>query len=138
MLVEDLRGIGQGALSLSRMVLFWVSLGFVLSAVFGTVIPHGWWARFLGPSPFGLLATLGVAAAVEVCSEGTAPVAVELYRHTGALGNAFGFLMGGVVTDFTELSVVWANMGKKVVGWLLLITLPQVFLLGMILNLWGR
>lgn len=137
-LSEDLKGVAQGSWGLAQMVLFWVALGFVLSAVFGTVIPHGWWARFLGPTVLGLLWTLGIATVFEVCSEGTAPVAVELYRQTGALGNAFGFLMAGVVTDFTELSVVWANLGKKVVGWLLLVTLPQVFLLGMAMNWLGR
>jgi hypothetical protein len=137
-LLEDLRGIFQGAWTLGQMVLFWVSLGFFLSALLGTTIPEGWWSRFLGPTPLGLLATLGVATVLEVCSEGTAPLAVELYKKTGALGNAFGFLMGGVVTDFTELSVVWANLGKKAVGWLLAVTLPQVFLLGMLMNFLGR
>jgi uncharacterized membrane protein YraQ (UPF0718 family) len=135
---EDLKGIARGSWALSRMVLLWVALGFALSAVLGTVIPQAWWSRYLGPSFLGLLATLAVATAIEVCSEGTAPVAVELYRQTGALGNAFGFLMGGVVTDVTELSLLWGNLGRKVVGWYLLVTLPQVFLWGMALNLLGH
>jgi len=33
--------------------------------------------------------TLIVATIMEVCSEGTAPLAFELYRQTGAFGNAF-------------------------------------------------
>ena len=134
-LADDLKGIAHGSLALSRMVLFWVSLGFTFSSVLGAVIPIHWWSRFFGPTFLGLLATLGVAMVIEVCSEGTAPIAVELYRQTGALGNAFGFLMGGVVTDFTELSLLWANLGRKAVGWYLLVTLPQVFLWGMVLNL---
>ncbi len=137
-LTEDLRAILKGSWELGRMVLFWVALGFTLSAVFGAAVPQHWWGRWLGPSALGLLATMGIAAAFEVCSEGTAPLAVELYRRTGALGNAFGFLMGGVVTDFTELSVLWANLGPKAVGWLLLVTLPQIFLLGMVMNLLAR
>ncbi len=133
----DIRGVAGGTWELAQMVIFWVAVGFSLSAFFGAAVPQGWWSRFLGPTPLGLAATLGLATVFEVCSEGTAPLAVELYRKTGALGNAFGFLMGGVVTDFTELSVVWANLGRKVVGWLLLATLPQVFILGMIMNLLG-
>ena len=120
------------------MVLLWVAIGFSLSAILGTLIPAAWWGRFLGPGWLGLLATLGLATVIEVCSEGTAPMAVELFRRTGALGNAFAFLMAGVVTDVTELSVVWANLGKKTVGWLLLATLPQVFLWGMVMNMLGR
>ena len=135
---EDLKGIARGTWGLGQMVLLWVALGFTLSAVFGNVIPSTWWSRFLGPTWIGLLATLGLATLFEVCSEGTAPLAVELYRRTGALGNAFGFLMAGVVTDFTELSAVWANLGRAAVGWLLLVTLPQVFLIGMVMNLVGR
>lgn len=133
-LVSDLRGIARGARTLAQMVLLWVALGFVLSAVLGTAIPQGWWGRWLGPTPLGLLATLGVATIVEVCSEGTAPLAVELYRQTGALGNAFAFLMGGVVTDLTELSALWANLGRRAVLWLLVVTLPQVFVIGWVLN----
>ena len=133
----DVRGVARGTWELAQMVLLWVAVGFTVSAVLGAVIPQGWWSRFLGPTPLGLLATLGVATLFEVCSEGTAPLAVELYRRTGALGNAFGFLMGGVVTDFTELSMLWGNLGPRAVGWLLLVTLPQVFILGMIMNLLG-
>ncbi|MBI4227628.1 MAG: ATPase, partial [Candidatus Omnitrophica bacterium] len=58
----------------------------------------------------------------------------EIYRHTGALGNSFAFLMGGVVTDWTELSLLWATIGRRTVGWLLLVTLPQVFVVGYLLN----
>ncbi len=134
----DAKGVARGSWELGQMVLFWVALGFTLSAVFGNVIPHTWWGRFLGPTWLGLLTTLGLATIFEVCSEGTAPLAVELYRRTGALGNAFTFLMAGVVTDFTELSVVWANLGRGAVGWILLVTLPQVVLIGMVMNLLRR
>ncbi len=133
-LVGDMRGIARGTWGLAQMVLFWVALGFTFSAAVGVWVPQRWWGHFFGPNVWGMLATIAVATVIEVCSEGTAPVAVELYKQTGALGNAFAFLMAGVVTDFTELSLLWANLGKKVVGWLLLVTLPQVFLLGMLMN----
>lgn len=135
---QDLRGVARGTWNLSEMVLLWVAIGFTASAVLGAVVPHGWWSRWMGPTAGGLLATMAVATVIEVCSEGTAPLAVELYRQTGALGNAFGFLMGGVVTDWTELSLLWATIGRRTVGWLLLVTLPQVFVLGYLLNHWGR
>ena len=105
-LLRDARGIVRGMIPLGRMVLGWVQLGLALSAVVGGLVPHAIFQRFLGPSLVGLLATLLVATVIEVCSEGTAPLAYEVYRHTGALGNAFAFLMGGVVTDYTELAVL--------------------------------
>ena len=133
--VEEMKAVARGSWNLAQMVLFWVALGFTLSALLGTVVPPGWWSRWMGPTPLGLLATLGFATVIEVCSEGMAPLAVELYHKTGALGNAFAFLMAGVVTDFTELSVIWANLGPKVVGWVLVVTLPQVFLIGWLMNM---
>ena len=136
-LAGDFRGVVGGMVPLGRMVLGWVQLGLILSAAFGTLIPHDLFERFLGPSLVGLLLTLLLAAVIEVCSEGTAPLAFELYRHTGAFGNAFAFLMGGVVTDYTELGALWMNIGKRTVLWLLLVTLPLVVGIGWLLNLWS-
>lgn len=133
-LVRDAQGVLRGMVPLGRMVLGWVQLGLVLSALAGGLVPHGAFERFLGPSVGGLFLTLGVATVIEVCSEGTAPLAYELYRHTGALGNAFAFLMGGVVTDYTELAVVWTSIGRRTVLWLLAVTLPLVLLVGLVLN----
>jgi uncharacterized membrane protein YraQ (UPF0718 family) len=79
--------------------------------------------------------TILVATIFEICSEGTSPLAFEIYKQTGAFGNAFAFLMGGVVTDYTEVGLIWINLGKKTALWMLAITLPQVILLGWIFNL---
>jgi len=136
-LLADARGVLWGMVPLGRMVLGWVQLGLVLSALLGSLVPHEAFVHWLGPSMGGLLLTLVVAAVIEVCSEGTAPVAFEIYRHTGALGNAFGFLMGGVVTDYTELGALWSTIGPRTVLWILLVTLPLVLVMGWILNLWS-
>ena len=133
-LSRDARGVLAGMVPLGRMMLGWVQLGLILSALLGGLVPHGLIDRFLGPTPAGLTLTLFAAAVIEVCSEGTAPLAYEIYRHTGALGNAFAFLMGGVVTDYTELIVLWRNIGRRTVLWMLVVTLPMVMLLGLVLN----
>jgi uncharacterized membrane protein YraQ (UPF0718 family) len=134
-LLHDARGVLAGTVPLGRMVLGWVQLGLLLSSLIGGLVPHGVFERWMGPSLGGLLVTLAAAAVIEVCSEGTAPLAFEFYRHTGALGNAFAFLMGGVVTDYTELAALWTNIGRRTVLWILLITLPLVVIVGSILNL---
>jgi hypothetical protein len=82
--------------------------------------------------------TLGFATIIEVCSEGMAFLAFELYKQTGAMGNAFVFLMAGVVTDLTEISLVWKNMGWKSAVMMILITIPQVVLVGYVVNLFVR
>ena len=85
-----------------------------------------------------MLATLLLATVMEICSEGTSPFAFEIYRQTGALGNSFLFLMGGVVTDYTEIGLLWHNVGRKTAVWLPLITIPQVFAFGVLANLLFR
>ena len=135
-LAADLQGILTGMIPLGRMVLGWVQFGLILSTLLGSLVPHHFISRYLGPSLGGLLLTMLTAAVIEVCSEGTAPLAFELYRHTGALGNSFAFLMGGVVTDYTELGALWTTIGRRTVFWMLIVTLPLVLVMGILLNLW--
>jgi uncharacterized membrane protein YraQ (UPF0718 family) len=89
----------------------------------------------MGPTIFGMMVTLLFATILEVCSEGTSPLAFEIYRQTGALGTPFVFLMAGVVTDYTEIGLLWANVGKKVALWLPIIAIPQVIVLGILANI---
>jgi hypothetical protein len=88
----------------------------------------------LGANVLGLLLTLAGATVIEVCSEGSAAIAFEIYNKTSALGNSFVFLMAGVSTDYTEIGLLWTNIGKRTALWLPAITVPQVVLLGYIAN----
>ena len=133
---QDIRAVARGGWMLADMVIWWLVIGFFLASVLGTFIPHEGLMRYFGPTVLGLLATMAMASVIEICSEGSAPLAFELFRHTGALGNSFAFLMGGVVTDVTELGLVWTNLGKRTALWMVALTLPQVFLLALLLNRW--
>lgn len=130
----DAAAVGRGALALADMTLWWVLIGVILSSVAATYIPENIFHRYMGPSMLGLLATLALATVMEVCSEGTAPLAFTIYKQTGAFGNAFVFLMAGVVTDFTEIGLIWANVGKKTALWIPAVAVPQVILLGILAN----
>ena len=88
----------------------------------------------MGPTLLGLLVTLVLATIIEVCSEGTAPLAFEIFKQTNAFGNSFVFLMAGVATDYTEIGLIWSNIGKKTAIWLPIVTVPQIILLGYIFN----
>ena len=44
--------------------------------------------------------------------------------------------MAGVVTDYTELGVLWSTIGRRTVLWLLVVTLPLVIGAGLVLNVW--
>ncbi len=131
---SDIKGIIKGAVSLSNMVLWWILIGMGLAGLAGAYVPANIFTNYMGPTIFGLLVTLLVATVIEVCSEGSAPMAFELFRQTGAFGNSFVFLMAGVVTDYTEIGLLWHNVGKRVAVWLPIITVPQVIILGIVAN----
>jgi len=61
-------------------------------------------------------------------------MAFEIFRQTRALGNSFVFLMAGVVTDYTEIGLIWHNIGRKTAIWLPIISVPQVIIMGLIAN----
>ena len=132
---EDLRGVILGMISISNMVLWWVLIGMGLASITGAYIPAEIFHNYLGPSFVGLILTLLLAIIIEVCSEGSAPMAFEIFKRTGAFGNSFVFLMAGVATDYTEIGLIWHNIGKRSAIWLPLITLPQIILLGIIGNI---
>jgi len=128
------RGVAGGAIDLAVMVLPWILVGILLGGLVSTFVPQHVFHHYFGPTLLGLLITLALATVLEVCSEGTSPLAFTIYRETGAFGNAFAFLMGGVVTDVTEIGLVWKNLGPRTALWMLAISLPQVVVLGWMLN----
>jgi uncharacterized membrane protein YraQ (UPF0718 family) len=131
---NSVTGVTRGAVNLANMVLWWIIIGFLIAAVIRTWVPHDWLMDYFGPDLMGLLLTLGVATVIEVCSEGSSPIAFEIYNAVGTLGNPFVFLMAGVVTDYTEIGLLWANIGKRTAIWLPVVTVPQVLLLAVLLN----
>jgi uncharacterized membrane protein YraQ (UPF0718 family) len=131
---EDLRGIIKESLLLARMIIWWLVIGIVVAATVRSFLPHEWFWQYLGATPMGMGVTLLFATVLEVCSEGTAPLAFELYHQTHAFGNVFLFLLAGVVTDYTEIGLLWGNVGWRTAVALPLISVPQVILWGIFLN----
>jgi uncharacterized protein len=134
-LKQDFQGVAKGLIMLSQMVLWWILLGMLLASLAGAFIPAHFFHKYMNATLLGLMMTLFLATVIEVCSEGSSPLAFEIYRQSGALGNSFTFLMAGVVTDYTEIGLLWSNVGRRVALWLPLVTVPQVLLLGYIFNL---
>lgn len=133
-LAQDTRAVLRGAWALADMTLWWLLIGIGISGLAAAFVPTELFRRTMGPTFPGLLATLLLATVMEVCSEGTAPVAFEIFKQTGAFGNAFVFLMAGVVTDYTEIGLVWSNIGRRTALWLPAVTVPQVVVLGILAN----
>lgn len=122
----------------SRMVFRWLLFGIVLASIIRTFVPLDLYQQLFGPTVAGLFLTLVAATIIEVCSEGSTPIAADLLTRAAAPGNAYTFLMAGVSTDYTEIMVLRdATKTWRIPLFLPLITLPQILILGFILNQLG-
>jgi len=133
-IAASFRGIISGSWALSKIVLWWLLIGMIMASAARAFIPEDFFMHYMGATFLGMVVVLTLATIIEVCSEGSAPMAFEIFRQTGAFGNSFVFLMAGVATDYTEIGLIWANIGKKAAIWLPIITVPQILLLGYIFN----
>ncbi len=127
-------GILKGSWRLTKMVLWWILIGMFFASLARAYISHEMFSAYLGATIFGLFITLILATIIEVCSEGTAPLAFEIFNQTGAFGNSFVFLMAGVATDYTEIGLLYSNIGKRTAFFVPLITVPQILVLGYLFN----
>jgi uncharacterized membrane protein YraQ (UPF0718 family) len=119
----------------SRMIVRWLLLGVLLAAAIKTFIPVESFQTYFGATLAGLGLTLVAATILEICSEGSTPIAADLVTRAAAPGNGFAFLMTGVSTDYTEIMSLKETTGSwKIALFLPLITLPQVVLLAWLMN----
>lgn len=122
----------------SKMVFRWLLFGIVLATAIRAFVPLDTYQTLFGPTVVGLLLTLLAATVIEVCSEGSTPIAADIVTRAAAPGNGFTFLMAGVATDYTEVMVI-RDMTKswKIALFLPLISLPQILVIGWVLNQLG-
>ena len=119
----------------ARVVIRWGLFGILMAAGVRALVPPEQFAVWFGATMGGLWLTLLAATVIEVCSEGTVPVAADLMVRAQAPGNSFTFLMAGVSTDYTEiLSIRDTTASWKIALCLPLISLPQILAIGIVLN----
>lgn len=131
---EAWRGVFSGAIHLMNMVFWWIIIGFLAAVFIRAYVPAHIFVEWLGPGVGGVLITLAVATVIEICSEGSAPLAFEIFNKVGSFGNPFVFLMAGVATDYTEIGLLWTNIGKRTAIWLPIVAVPQIVALGLLFN----
>ncbi len=119
----------------SKMILRWIFFGVILASLIRTFVSPDQFKTYFGPTFLGLFITVGMATILEVCSEGSTPIAADILTRAKSPGGAFAFLMTGVSTDYTEIMALKeATKRWKIAFFLPLVTLPQILLLAWILN----
>ena len=125
-------------LSGSQMVLRWILFGFVLTGLIRAFVDDASFQQYFGPTLAGLFLTLFATTVIEVCSEGSSPIAADLLTRAHAPGNAFVFLMAGAATDYTEImSLRETTRSWRATLALPLICTPQVVLIGWLIHRFG-
>jgi len=125
----------KAACSESRMILRWIFLGIIIAACIRTFVHPDDFSSLVGPTLIGLALTIGAATIIEVCSEGSSPIAADIFNRAQAPGNAFAFLMAGVSTDYTEIIILkQISSSWRYAIALPLLSLPQIILLGWLIN----
>lgn len=120
----------------SKMLFRWLFLGIIITALIQVFVPTSWYQSWFGPHLIGLILTLLAATLIEVCSEGSVPIASDLFTRAQAPGNAFAFLMAGASTDYTEVMALQEVTGSWKLALLLpLITIPQILIISWLMNL---
>ena len=133
---KNLKSLAVAGWTESRMILRWIFFGIALAGVIRAAVPTDVFQDYFGPTMIGLLLTLVATTVIEVCSEGSSPIAADLLTRAAAPGNAFTFLMAGAATDYTELMALRETTKSWRLSLMLpLITVPQVILVGYLLNL---
>jgi uncharacterized membrane protein YraQ (UPF0718 family) len=119
----------------ARIVIRWSMFGLILAGLIRAFMPEEAFATWFGATMGGLWLTLLATTVIEVCSEGSTPIAADLMNRAAAPGNSFTFLMAGVATDYTEvMSIKETTRSWKIALFLPLITVPQIVLIGAVLN----
>ena len=117
------------------MVIKWILFGTLLAGLIRAFVETDNFQTFFGPTLAGLGLTILVATILEVCSEGSAPIAADILSRAKAPGNSFAFLMTGVSTDYTEIVILKETTKSwKISLFLPLITVPQVIFIAWIMN----
>lgn len=127
----------QGAKE-SKMVVRWVLFGVMLLALIRAFVEPEQFGTWFGATLGGLFLTLLATTIIEVCSEGSSPIAADLVNQAKAPGNGFVFLMAGASTDYTEIMALKdTTQSWKIALFLPLVTVPQVLLIGWLMNVFG-
>jgi len=119
----------------SKMVVRWVLFGVLLVALVRAFVDPEQFGIWFGATLGGLFLTLVATTLMEVCSEGSSPIAADLVTRANAPGNGFVFLMAGAATDYTEImSLRDTTKSWKIALFLPLVTVPQILVLGYLMN----
>jgi uncharacterized membrane protein YraQ (UPF0718 family) len=75
----------------SRLVMSWILFGELLTSLMRIFLSTKHFKNYFGPTLLGLGLTIFFATIIEICSEGSTPIAADILTRVSAPGNSFAF-----------------------------------------------
>lgn len=115
----------------------YMAIGLFMAAALKVFVPPSIVTNFLGNGHrfLPVLLAVPIASLIELCSEGFTILAGQLYTMGASLGVVFTMIMVGVSTDFTELSMIFGEFGKRSVVAYLATSIALVILFAFLINI---
>lgn len=112
-------------------------IGLFMAAALKVFVPSSIVTNFLGNGQkfLPVLIAVPISSVIELCSEGFTILAGQLYTMGASLGVVFTMVMVGVSTDFTELSMIFGQFGKRSAIAYLSISIVLVVLFAFLINI---
>lgn len=112
-----------------------IVIGFVIAGIMHEWLPPSVMHRHLGvPGRASLLKSVGIGAVVPLCSCGTIPLGIGMYRSGAAAGNMLAFMTSAPLLSPILVIIAWKLLGMKLTLTLVVSALAGSLLLGTIAN----
>ena len=113
----------------------YIVFGFVIAGVLRYWVPQNLLQKHLGgKSPSGLLKAIGVGTILPLCSCGTIPLGIGLFRSGAAVGNILAFMVSTPVLSPVLIALSFSLLGMKLTATLVVAAILGAFLIGFIGN----
>ncbi len=108
---REVFGHGFGVMLVDLAI--WLSIGLIMAAIIGSVVPQGWFEEHVGSGLWPKLVMLAVGIPLYICATSSTPLAFGLVAAGLSPGAALVLLLSGPATNVATMSWLIKDLGIK-------------------------
>jgi uncharacterized membrane protein YraQ (UPF0718 family) len=113
----------------------YIVLGFVIAGIIKYYVPQDVLQKHVGKkSPIALLKSVTIGSVLPLCSCGTIPLGIGLYRNGAGIGNIFAFMISTPILSPVLIALSLSFLGHKLTFTFVIIAVVGAFIIGAIAN----
>ena len=113
----------------------YIILGFLIAGILKFYVPQDVLQKHVGTkSTLALLKSVTIGSILPLCSCGTVPLGIGLYRSGGAIGNIFAFMISTPILSPVLIALALSFLGVKLTVTFVIIALVGSYTIGFIAN----